>query len=301
MDEMQLVFILCLFALSVLLDATGGRPSSAAQTENAVRYPVSEHLPTGSKIANLVVDSGLKRKYPKEIIQQLEFRFLAEPPIPISLGPFDGIIRTKGAIDRDTMPLCRQRESCEVNLDVTVQPVAYFRIIKVTLDIQDINDNPPRFGESHHAFIPILESASIGSTFLLPSATDPDSPLNGVQRYQLIPDSKKFNLKVTPKLDGFLDVRLQLKERLDRETEDEYLLRLIAFDGGQPPKTDAINVTVRVLDSNDNDPVFLQDSYEVFIVENMPLNSVILRVSAADADIGANGQVGSCSHMQPLL
>ena len=233
----------------------------------------------------------MRKQYRKEVLQQLEFRFLSDPRVPLAIDASDGVLRTKGRIDRDSLPNCRQMDRCEMSLDVTVQPVAYFRIIKVSLEIIDINDNPPRFGDSHHAFISILESASIGSTFLLPSATDPDSPVYGVQHYDLNSLWQNFELKITPKLDGFLDVRLLLKEKLDREMREEYVLKLIAYDGGQPPKSDSINVTVRVLDSNDNDPIFERDSYEVKIVENLPLRTAILKVTATDQDSGVNGQV----------
>jgi hypothetical protein len=111
--------------------------------------------------------------------------------------------------------------------------------------------------------IPVLESVAVGSTFLLPSATDPDSPAFGVRNYNIAPQTNKFGLRVTEKLDGFLDVRLLLRERLDRETTDEYRLTLTAFDGGQPPRTASINVTIRVLDANDHHPVFDRSTYEV--------------------------------------
>jgi hypothetical protein len=111
--------------------------------------------------------------------------------------------------------------------------------------------------------IPVLESVAVGSTFLLPSATDPDSPAFGVRNYDITPRTSKFGLRVTEKFDGFLDARLMLRERLDRETTDEYCLILIAFDGGQPPRTASINVTIRVLDANDHLPVFERSTYEV--------------------------------------
>lgn len=164
----------------------------------------------------------------------------------------------------------------------------------------DVNDNSPRFDTvaSGHTVLSILESAAVGSTFLLPSATDPDSPSFGVHRYDIVSDSNKFGLSVTKKLDGFLDVRLRLRERLDRELRDEYRLRLIAFDGGHPARSDSINVTVRVLDANDNDPTFDRQTYEVTIVETDAAarssafgRNPIVRVRATDPDIGENGRV----------
>ena len=164
----------------------------------------------------------------------------------------------------------------------------------------DVNDNSPRFDTvaSGHTVLSILESAAVGSTFLLPSATDPDSPSFGVHRYDIASDSNKFGLSVTRKLDGFLDVRLRLRERLDREIRHEYRLRLIAYDGGHPARSDTINVTVRVLDANDNDPVFDRQTYEVTIVETDAATGSsafgrrpITRVRATDPDLGENGRV----------
>ena len=164
----------------------------------------------------------------------------------------------------------------------------------------DVNDNSPRFDTvvSGHTVVSILESAAVGSTFLLPSATDPDSPSFGVHRYDIASDSNKFGLSVTKKLDGFLDVRLRLRERLDCELRPEYRLRLIAFDGGHPARSDTINVTVRVLDANDNDPIFERLTYEVTIVETDAATgssvfgrTPITRVRATDQDLGENGRV----------
>jgi len=166
--------------------------------------------------------------------------------------------------------------------------------------VMDVNDNSPRFDTvaSGHTVLSIMESAAVGSTFLLPSATDPDSPSFGVHRYDIASDTNKFGLSVTKKLDGFLDVRLRLRERLDRELRHEYRLRLIAFDGGHPSRSDSINVTVRVLDANDNDPVFDRQTYEVTMVETDAATgssafgrSPIARVRARDPDLGENGRV----------
>jgi len=164
----------------------------------------------------------------------------------------------------------------------------------------DVNDNSPRFDTvaSGHTVLRIQESAAVGSTFLLPSATDPDSPSFGVHRYDIASDSNKFGLHVTKKLDGFLDVRLRLRERLDRELRHEYRMRLIAFDGGHPERSDTINVTVRVVDNNDNDPVFERQTYEVTIVETDAATgssafgrTPITRVRATDPDLGENGRI----------
>jgi len=50
---------------------------------------------------------------------------------------------------------------------------------------------------------------------------------------------------------------------LDRETQSQHRLRVTAFDAGQPPHTGQLDVTVIVLDANDNSPVFEYSAYEV--------------------------------------
>ena len=86
---------------------------------------------------------------------------------------------------------------------------------------------------------------------------DPDSPMYGVKRYELmewtadqhpheynlqklsrLTPSRTFGLLTSQKLDGFFEVRLLLREKLDRETKDVHWLQLTAYDGGPVPKSD---------------------------------------------------------------
>ena len=226
-----------------------------AQPQEALRYRVMENVRIGTTIGDVVTDSGLRRQHSHAVLRQLRFKLLTRPSLPLDIGHLDGVLVTTGNVDREALTSCRQQAACDVTVDVTVQPVTYFRIIKVLVEVLDENDNAPQFGESLHSVLSVSESQSIGSSFLLPSATDMDSPQFGVSRYQLLTSHKQFALRVTTKLDGFRDVRLVLRRRLDRETADVFHLKLAAFDGGQPALRDVVNVTVRVLDSNDNEPV----------------------------------------------
>jgi len=258
-----------------------------AQPQEALRYRVMENVRVGTRIGNVIIDAGLRRQHSHSVLRKLRFSFLTPPPIPVDIGHTDGIIVTTADVDRESLTSCRQQATCDVTVDVTVQPVTYFRIIKVVVEVIDENDNAPRFGDSSHAVLSISESASPGASFLLPSATDADSPQFGVSRYELLTSYKQFGLRVTPKLDGFLDVRLVLRRRLDRELTDVFQLKLAAFDGGEPALHDVVNVTVNVLDSNDNDPVFERSRYELRLPEDLPPNTRILTVRATDADLAA--------------
>ena len=142
------------------------------------------------------------------------------------------------------------------------------------MEILDVNDNSPQFRDAEIQ-LAIIEAAQVGSAYMLPTASDDDSPDNGVQRYELDSPPRsagKFALDVGTKLDGSAEVKLRLNDRVDRESRAEYRLRLRAVDGGSPmPRTGTLDIVVAVLDSNDNRPVFTSDHYELTVVENSPV------------------------------
>ncbi|KAA0709828.1 Protocadherin Fat 4 [Triplophysa tibetana] len=70
-----------------------------------------------------------------------------------------------------------------------------------------------------------------------------------------------------------------------------YTLTLVATDKGQPPLSSSMEVTMIVLDVNDNTPGFSQNIYDTEIEENTLTGTDVLQVFASDADEGTNGQI----------
>ncbi|XP_030921618.1 protocadherin gamma-A10-like, partial [Geospiza fortis] len=68
-------------------------------------------------------------------------------------------------------------------------------------------------------------------------------------------------------------------------------LLLRASDGGDPARTGTARIRVTVLDANDNAPVFSQAEYTVRVPEDVPVGSVLVTVTAMDADDGLYGHV----------
>lgn len=62
-----------------------------------------------------------------------------------------------------------------------------------------------------------------------------------------------------------------------------------AEDGGFPPKTGQVTLTVILTDVNDNPPLIL-GTYDRSIPENEPVHSLIFSLSAKDPDTGDNGR-----------
>ena len=160
-------------------DKNGGH--DVAEEEAQLRYQIEENLPVGTHLGNLIDDAGLRSRFPPEVLPLIRFRFLADSVDLFDVGSSSGILQTTAEIDRDSPSLCRQREVCELSLDVVLQPAQYFQIVKVRVEILDINDNTPKFRESQ-IYLPIIEAAQLGSVYILPTATDLDSPAYGIQR-----------------------------------------------------------------------------------------------------------------------
>ncbi|KAL0182401.1 hypothetical protein M9458_021776, partial [Cirrhinus mrigala] len=195
-------------------------------------------------------------------------------------------------IDREE--LCGLKPLCTLAFDFFMEnPLELHRI---TLEIEDINDNNPAFPHSE-VKLDIPESADKGSRFSIDEAVDPDSGINAVQGYRLS-TNPHFSLAVQTSAETGKYAEIVLEHELDREKQDKHSLILTAYDGGNPQKSGTVVIQIRVLDINDNKPVFSQPVYKVSVPENLPVDSVVVTVSASDADEGANGDVTyEFSHM----
>lgn len=214
----------------------------------------------------------------------------------MSIDERAGTVRTVARLDRDSLCIFTSAvETCQVRLDIVVQPMSHFRIVTVAVDLIDINDNSPKFDIdflSHD----LVESSLPGEAVVLPVPVDADAGVNGVQRYRLDYVDERtsavgkddFELRATRKLDGSTELKLVLVKRLDREARDKYQLRVVAVDGGDPPRSGSVDVLIRVLDANDNIPIFDRAVYEATVDENCPLTTTVATVKAVDRDAGPN-------------
>ncbi len=79
--------------------------------------------------------------------------------------------------------------------------------------------------------------------------------------------------------------------QLDRERIPRYDLIIEAKDRGSPPLSSSTTVTIEVTDVNDNSPVFSKSEYKATVQEDLKVGSLVLEVSASDADDRENGRV----------
>jgi len=93
-----------------------------------------------------------------------------------------GVLTTTGQL-LDKEVLCDVlTEECVVSFDVVVQP--YFKLVKVKVEVRDVNDHVPRI-ELVDGGVQLYESAEIGTELYLGTARDTDSLVNGIESCHL--------------------------------------------------------------------------------------------------------------------
>ncbi|XP_029134893.2 protocadherin gamma-A12-like [Labrus bergylta] len=241
-------------------------------------YSIPEEMKRGTVIGNVAKDLDLDLKTFVSRQARLDFEGTRKRYCDINLNTGD--LMTSERMDRES--LCGKKPSCVVKVDLVLEnPLELHR---VSIHVQDVNDHSPKFRENLFE-VEIWESAEKGNRFSIEEAHDADIGQNAVQSYNL-QKNDHFILSVDNNR-----VELVLDNKLDREKQKEINLLLTALDGGSPQRSGTVVIHVTVLDANDNAPVFSQAVYKASLPENSPLNTIVIKVSATDADEGVNGDV----------
>ncbi|KAM3926558.1 protocadherin gamma-C5-like isoform 1-T1 [Leptodactylus fuscus] len=247
-----------------------------------LRYSIAEESHPGTVVGNVAQDLGLN--LPDIHRRRLSLGSEGSSRL-FSIEQKNGALVVSERIDRES--LCGSSLSCLLHLEVVAENPLELHSLEI--DILDINDNSPIFPTTNQ-IIKITELVtSPGEQFPLENAQDLDVGINGVSKYTL-KATPYFSLSVKKRNDGTLIAELVLEKILDREDIAEHKLILTAIDGGEPARSGSTQITVLVLDINDNPPVFDQSLYRVSVPENIPLRTTILRVNATDLDEGINSE-----------
>ncbi|KAG8009581.1 Cadherin-7 [Nibea albiflora] len=196
-----------------------------------------------------------------------------------------GDIHATKRLDREAQAYYTlQAQAVDRLTNLPVEPRSEF-VVKV----QDINDNEPKFLDGPYlAGVP--EMSPLGTMVVQVAATDADDPTYGNSArvvYSIIHGQPYFS--VEPKT-GVIRTALP---NMDRETRDQYVLVIQAKDmvGQMGGLSGTTSVTVTLTDVNDNPPRFTHRNYQYTVLESLPVQSVVARIKAADADIGSNAEM----------
>ncbi|KAM7140542.1 protocadherin beta-16 isoform 14-T14 [Molossus nigricans] len=248
----------------------------------AIGYSMPEETESGSFVANLAKDLGLR--VGELAARDARIHYKGNKQL-LQLDVQTGDLLINEKLDREE--LCGSIEPCVLHFQVLMEnPLDIFQ---AELRVKDINDHSPVFTE-REMVLKIPENSPPGITFPLSNALDLDVGSNNVQDYKISPNPY-FQVLTHNRSDGTKYPELVLDKDLDREEEPQIRLTLTALDGGSPPRYGTAQVCIEVVDTNDNAPEFGQLLYKVRIPENSNVGSLIVTVSASDLDIGVNGKI----------
>ncbi|CAH0386133.1 unnamed protein product [Bemisia tabaci] len=162
----------------------------------------------------------------------------------------------------------------------------------VLIKVDDVNDHQPEF--VHKRFTgSVVESANKGTFILKVQATDgdlPDSPYGyGTISYSL--SGEHSSLVSINNETGEIKVA---GDTIDREKMQVLRLIVTAVDtplNREKQRRVSAPVIIEVVDINDNAPTFSSSQYSFVVLENVPLDTSVLNVSATDPDSGDGGRV----------
>ncbi|XP_044883718.1 protocadherin gamma-A5-like isoform X14 [Mauremys mutica] len=156
---------------------------------------------------------------------------------------------------------------------------------KILLRVIDANDNAPQITVTSLRR-GIIEDSLPETVIALINVQDRDSGVNG-EITCTIPDNLPFRLQKS--FDNYYS--LETTSAPDREQISDYNITITATDQGTPPIATTTFLLLKILDKNDNPPIFSQTTYASYILENNPKGASIIVVKANDPDLGENAKV----------
>ncbi|KAL4234097.1 hypothetical protein ACF0H5_005750 [Mactra antiquata] len=254
--------------------------------ENPFRAKVSENSGTGYRL--LDHDNNLLR-----ILVKL-FRDTAQNQVSFNLtepsGRLSGLfsISSKGYVTT-LQNLDYEEPPNQYILNVTATEVAtgLSSTSQLIIDVEDVNDNSPKFQLSTYMFT-LSEDTPIGGPALdnlQVVATDRDSGSNGQLEYFVSDDH--FSIQTLIVNNQYVGV-IKVNKKLDYDfrTDHQYRFNVTARDNGEIPRTGMTSVIVYVTNVNDESPVFGSgmDHLYASISEEQTIDSVVTIIQASDPD-----------------
>ncbi|OXB76507.1 UNVERIFIED_CONTAM: hypothetical protein H355_004876 [Colinus virginianus] len=201
-----------------------------------------------------------------------------------SVEPKTGVIRMASQMDRETKD---QYLVVIQAKDMVGQPGAFSATTTVTINLSDVNDNPPKF-EQRLYYMNVSEEAPVGTTVGRLLAEDSDIEDNAAMNYFIEEDSSDvFDIITNNETQEGI---ILLKKTVDYESKRKHSVRVKVVNRyiddrflEEGPFEDVTIVQISVINA-DEPPVFTLESYVMEIAEGVLSGSLVGIVSARDVD-----------------
>ena len=178
------------------------------------------------------------------------------------------------------------------SVEIAARDAAGFDVQFLWVMVCEENDNPPMFPASVTGEVDEnSQGGTLVTTLRAPDLDagafcerDTDNRYDNVVEYRLLTPSDEVPF-VIDRVSGNVSVN----GSLDYEEYREHVLEVMAYDLGSPSLSSTANLTISVVDLNDNPPILNQDAYVTGAFENSSVNtSLMVTISAMDRDSGDN-------------
>lgn len=198
-----------------------------------------------------------------------------------SVNPITGAVTILEPLDYDTVQ--------EYRLNITATDLGFeprHAIATLTVNVSDINDNPPTFDQSvYEAYLP--ENSAPKSFVCEIVARDIDSAKYAIVQYRIIGGSGKEHFSIEQNT-GVITSRISF----DYEEANEYTLDIVAANpDSNPQMVGFTTVHVHITGVNEFYPKFIQPVFHLDVSESAEVGTSVGLVQATDQDAGEEGRV----------
>ncbi|KFO71986.1 Cadherin-19 [Cuculus canorus] len=242
---------------------------------------VPEMSPEGTSVTQVTATDGDDPSYGDSA--RLLYSLLQGQPY-FSVEPKSGVIRMASQMDRETKD---QYLVVIQAKDMVGQTGAFSATATVTINLSDVNDNPPKFQQRLY-YMNISEGAPVGTTVGKLFAEDRDIGKNAAMKYFIEGDSSDvFDIITNNKTQEGI---ILLKKTVDYESKRRYSIEAKVVNRyiddrflKEGPFEDKTIVKINVEDV-DEPPVFTLENYVMEIHEGAVSGSLVGTVTAKDPD-----------------
>ncbi|XP_076026861.1 protocadherin Fat 3-like, partial [Genypterus blacodes] len=229
--------------------------------EDVYVVKLSEIAPPGSVVEVVKIS-------PAPLSVNYSFSCVSDP-MYFDINPLTGVIATTRHLTTRSQDLFE----AEVTELISQQQT------QVQITVEDANNNTPLFSRPFYD-VAVNEHLSVDTVVLIVSAVDDDKGENGIITHTL---TGSQSLPFTIDQDTG---EVRITRDLDFESsEDIYSFSVRASDWGSPYRREnEVNVTIRLININDNQPLFERVACRGMISRDFPVGQTFVSLSAVDMD-----------------
>ena len=236
-------------------------------------YHISENASVGTNVTKLKAqDRDIDDSHTYSLVKSDSSGYF-------SIDQDTGVITTAKDLDRENMTEHVIYVQATDSVNLTSDKV------KIVIKVDDVNDHPPVFTKSFY-IEDYREESPKDTSILTVSAEDADVGVNAEIRFSIVSNATNY-VSVDP-VTGFIS---QADKELDREMSPYFNFTVRATDLGSPALSSEVEVSLTLVDINDNSPTFNQTVYQAYVMENQPIGTSLLVVTATDKDVGTNARL----------